>query len=403
MAVVSLTQNFVRQVRLPAGQKKTQYCDAQVRGLYLEVYSCNRPGTFYYRSHEGPGKRYYYRLGSADVIRLSEARKKALEIQRLQMAQRLQQQVIANLGLHPFIQPEAEQTSSPCLREFFETQALPHMQKNKRSWKTDQQFWRLHILPELGELLMGEVSVQQLREWHLKLQQKALKPASCDRVLVSLKSVFSLAVEWDVIKENPSQRLKLLHQDESRERYLTANEIEQLQTACLTETNRSAALAVLFLLATGARMGEALKAKWCHLDESNQQWTIPQENAKSKKARSLPLNKRALWIIDALKQLPECRDGEYLFTSRLGRPFRDINHTWRKIKTAAGLDEVRLHDLRHTYASLLINAGCSLYEVQQLLGHANADMTQRYAHLTPSTLRSANESVDTAWPSCSSS
>lgn len=129
---------------------------------------------------------------------------------------------------------------------------------------------------------------------------------------------------------------------------------------------------------------EVLDAKWCDFDNINNLWTIPL--TKNGKKRILPITKPLQKI---LNQIPKDKT-PYLFASPLTlKPYIPIYQSWNSARTKANLKEVRMHDLRHTYASALVNAKCSLYEVQVLLGHSTAKMTQRYAHLSNDALMKA--------------
>jgi integrase len=137
---------------------------------------------------------------------------------------------------------------------------------------------------------------------------------------------------------------------------------------------------VLFLLSTGARLREGLSARWDQVDRENAIWKIPASNTKSKRTKYLPLNESALWVLD---QLESEGHSVFVFPSPVtGRPFSGITRTWYKLRRKAGLPaNVRIHDLRHTYASRLVSSGQSLFVVQELLGHADPRTTMRYAHL----------------------
>jgi len=138
------------------------------------------------------------------------------------------------------------------------------------------------------------------------------------------------------------------------------------------------------LLLSGARKREVLDAKWNDFDMLNNLWTIP--ITKNGKKRILPITKPLQTI---LNQIPKDKT-PFLFASPLKhKPYISIYQSWNNARVKAKLKEVRMHDLRHTYASALVNAKCSLYEVQVLLGHSTAKMTQRYAHLSNESLMRA--------------
>jgi len=149
---------------------------------------------------------------------------------------------------------------------------------------------------------------------------------------------------------------------------------------------------VAMLILTGARKREVLDAKWEDFDTERKSWRIPM--SKSGKARRVPLNQGALNI---LLSLLNTRKSDYVFCNPdTGKPYVSFFHSWDTAREQAGLKDVRVHDLRHSFASLLVNQGRTLYEVQKILGHTQVKTTQRYAHLSHDTLLDATNSVNTA-------
>jgi len=149
----------------------------------------------------------------------------------------------------------------------------------------------------------------------------------------------------------------------------------------------------LFLLSTGARLNEALAARWEHFDLEHRNWTIPAEHSKSRKIRSIPLNPTAIQLLESLGTRGKY---DHPFIGRRGRPMTTIHKVWTRLRADAGLPHLRIHDLRHQYASFLINQGHTLYEVQQILGHSDPSVTQRYAHLSTRSLQAAANSASDA-------
>jgi len=149
---------------------------------------------------------------------------------------------------------------------------------------------------------------------------------------------------------------------------------------------------VPMLILTGARKRELLDAKWTDFDLSRRAWRIP--ITKSGKARHVPLSDGALTLLAAMPRKPDC---EWAFANpETGKPYVSIFYAWNTARQSVGLSDVRMHDLRHSFASLLINSGRTLYEVQHILGHTQVKTTQRYAHLSQDTLLAAANSATTA-------
>jgi integrase len=152
-----------------------------------------------------------------------------------------------------------------------------------------------------------------------------------------------------------------------------------------TDENRTVCQIALLLLSSGCRLNELLSAKWVDVDLEKKILKIRATNSKSRQLRSVPLNVSAM---EVLNQLDTQGKFEYLFINRqTGNPYTTITKVWGRLRKQAGLDHLRIHDLRHQYASFLVNSGRTLYEVQQILGHSDSKVTQRYAHLSTKTCR----------------
>ena len=213
-----------------------------------------------------------------------------------------------------------------------------------------------------------------------------LRPATCDHYLKLIRQALNLAVEWELLKVNPVAKVKLFHVDNREERLMSEEEVQRLLDVLDRHTG-TAPNVVKFLLFTGARVNEALHARWTDIDRTQRNRVIQATNSKSKRRRAIPLNDAALEVLDSLWTKGR---SEWLFTSsRGGDRMTTINKVWQRIRIQAGIPHVRLHDLRHQFASFLVNSGRTLYEVQAILGHSDATVTQRYAHLSTTTLQEA--------------
>jgi integrase len=182
----------------------------------------------------------------------------------------------------------------------------------------------------------------------------------------------------------------LLREENQVNNIMTDSELKRLVKVLKTDNNKMVGAVCLFLLSTGARLNEALAARWEHFDLERRNWTIPAEFSKSRKIRSIPLNDQALSILENLGTRGKY---DHPFIARGGKPFTTIHKVWTRLRDAAGLPHLRIHDLRHQYASFLINQGRTLYEVQQILGHSDPSVTQRYAHLSTQSLQDAANSA----------
>jgi integrase len=198
--------------------------------------------------------------------------------------------------------------------------------------------------------------------------------------------------------ENPAKGVER-NTEERRYRYLSGDELRRLTDALVSHSSRAAANAVRLLLLTGARRSEVLSATWDQFDLCAGVWTKPSAHTKQKLEHCVPLSAPAGQLlaemrVEAERQQQTNREPRFVFPARSGDDHMvDLKSSWAAICRAAKLDGVRLHDLRHTYASVLASAGLSLPVIGALLGHSQAATTQRYAHLLDDPLRAATERV----------
>ena len=377
MPTVRLSPSFVRNASCPVGQNKIDYFDTVITGFMLEV-RLSGGKTYYQRYTDERGRERQFRIGPADVLTLRQAKRKAMQIK----AQ-------AILGNDPQKERQ-ERRSIPTLRAFIEDRYLPFVKTYKRSWRTDETVLRIHILPHLGRLFLDEITTERIVNIVATMRGDDYAPGTIARVIVILRYLFNLARKWNVLRgnENPAVGIPV-PPDVQRNRFLDKNEIEGLVEALVKDENQVAAKAILLLLLTGARRNEITHARWEHVDLQSSTLFVPL--SKSGKPRYVFLNTDAVEVLRSVPQLP---GNPHVFPSPVtGRPCASLHFPWHRIRTKAGLSDVRLHDLRHTFASVLINEGKRLYRVQRLLGHANAKATQRYAHLGPEALADAAEAM----------
>ena len=273
----------------------------------------------------------------------------------------------------------------------------PHNKMRKRSHGRDVQLYA-RVGAKFGKLKLSEISRREVQVFHNDLVKvERLAPATADHHVVYMRRLLNLAVQWELLEKNTLTNIPLLKVDNKVERYLSDEEVEKLVDVLTKDLAFGASYILMFLLSTGARLNEAMQAKWDQVDLDTGVWRIPATNSKSKKTRSVPLkskktrsvplNESAIWV---LKQLWTRDVHPFLFVNEATqKPFVTITRAWYRLRAKAGIETLRIHDLRHSFASFLVNGGRSLYEVQQILGHSDPKVTMRYAHLSTKALQEA--------------
>lgn len=370
-----LTARSVSDAICPQGQSKINLFDTQIKGLMLEVRESG--GKTYYFSYQSVrGKRRYVRLGDALEMTLDEAQEKAVQHRRA-----------VREGQDP-AEARAELRRVPTFAEFVDQDFLPEIRNCKRSWKSDVSLLNNHLLPALGQRYLDTITPRDIQRLINSRREMGKAPGTCDRILILARHIFNRAIKWGIagVKSNPAKEVDLLRVDNKRERFLNADEVGRMYDALLISDNRMLQYIVPMLLVTGARKGEVLYARWQDFDFDKRLWRIP--HTKNGRPRTVPMSDGVMAI---LQTVPRSHSPYVFVNSDTGKPYVSIHYAWDTARKRAGLKDVRLHDLRHSFASILINSGRSLYEVQHLLGHTQVKTTERYAHLQQDTLlRAAN-------------
>jgi integrase len=373
MRQIILTQAGANSAKCAAELTKQEITDRECKGLVLEV---RRSGgkTYYLRYTGYRGKQRQYRIGNAAVLTLQQAR----HIARATLNQ-------VATGQDPLDQKAAAK-KVPTFAQFIDEQYLPHIKTYKRSWGTDVSILKNHLLPRFAKRYMDDITRQDIVKLHLDRKASGAAAGSANRLLIMMRFIFNLALRWEVpgIKDNPTKNVPLMPENNKKERYLSQDEARQLYAAVCQSDNPMLQYIVPMLILTGARKREVLDARWEDFDLDRRLWRIP--TTKLGKPRHVPISDGVMSLLGSVPDSPE-----YVFANpKTGKPYVSIFCSWNTARKLAGLPEVRVHDLRHSFASLLINNGRSLYEVQKILGHTQVKTTQRYAHLAPQTLLDAS-------------
>jgi integrase len=255
----------------------------------------------------------------------------------------------------------------------------------------DQRLIERFILPAIGNLRVKNLSLADVARMHNKLGKNT--PIQANRALAVLSKMMTLAINWGLrSEENPCRHIQRFKENK-RERFLSTEELAALGKALSRAESGSnispyAIAAIRFLLLCGARVGEVLGLRWEWIDFERSCLFLPDSKTGKK---VVPLGKPAM---DLLQSLPKLAGNPHVFPGKLlGRPLYDLKDPWEKIRDVAGLKGVRIHDLRHSWASQAAAAGLSLPIIGAILGHTEPSTTARYSHLANDPLKAAADMV----------
>jgi len=285
------------------------------------------------------------------------------------------------------------------LNVFFDEHYFPHAKVSKAQPHHDYSVFNTHLRQTLGKHNLADLTNPVLDVWVREQVVAGLKRSTINKHINMLNRMLSLARHWGHIPYASTQHsaIKPLMLGDYHQRFLSQEEIERLLRACRASTHPFLLHFVQLLLLTGARKGEARAAVWRDIDFAKRVWTVPK--SKNGRSRRIVLNSAAVVVLQDTRAIAErlmlsVAPTAPVFTNpKTRKAYHSFYLSWHAVRRVAGLEDLRIHDLRHTYASLLINRGVSLYEVQKLLGHSSVQMTQRYAHLSPDVLHSRAELV----------
>lgn len=282
-----------------------------------------------------------------------------------------------------------EQRRTPTLAVLCERFLVEHVELRCKA--TTQRDYvstvRRFIVPRLGSFKIGDVKRSDVAKLHHDLRET---PYQANRVVAALSKIFNLAEVWGLRPDgsNPCRHVRK-YREVKRERYLTLDEIKTLgQVLAAAERDGSEQQPVInafrLLILTGARMREILTLKWEYVHDGV--LVLPDSKTGAKR---IVLGKEAGEVLSRIEKLPE---NPHVITGKIaGQHWNDLERPWRRIRAKAALPDVRIHDLRHSFASFAASAGESLMMIGKLLGHSQAQTTARYAHLAPDPV---NETAD---------
>jgi integrase len=370
-----ITDKLVKELVPPSTGNRIVY-DERIAGFGVRITARGaRAFVLNYRNVEGRERRYT--IGAYPAWSVEAARRRAGEIKR-QIAR----------GDDPLAEKTASRRA-PTVADLAERYTADHLPRKRPSSQVDDKAMIAKIIkPKIGNRKVAAVDHADIDRLHRELTN-GNGPYRANRALALLSKMFSLSINWGWRSDNPARGVQR-NPEHKRKRYLSPAEIQRLTVALADHPNQSSANAIRLLLLTGARRGEVLSATWDQFDTEAGTWTKPAANTKTDEEHRVPLSAAALQL---LTKMHGVSDGPHLFPGKPGQPQADLKKFWASVCKTAGITGCRVHDLRHTYASILASAGLSLPVIGALLGHTQPATTARYSHLYDDPLRKAANTV----------
>lgn len=394
---LKLSEKVLRDAE-PLEGNSYQIFDTDIRGLAARIQpSGNRAFTLDYRF---AGRQRRMSIGRWPEWSVTAARERAKELRRM-----------IDEGQDPLAAKE-ELREAPRISDMIDRYVREHLPKLSPTNAGDQISMLKKMLdPAWGNRLVTDITKSDVatfldfvaegrpRPCKLKPNNRARKlqgqkptPIRANRMGEVLRKMFTLAMEWEWRADNPAQGFHRRIEN-ARERFLSPEELVRLAATLDAATDQRAASIIRMCMLTGARVGEVRTARFEQFNLDYAIWSKPAATTKQRKIHRVPISQDVAAIVRQ-RQLVVPDGNPWLFPGdTVGQPVKEIRRFWVNVQREADLHDVRIHDLRHTFASLLVSGGASLEIIGRLLGHTQMQTTQRYAHLMDSPLRAGVDSV----------
>lgn len=367
---VKLTDRVVKACEAPnAGVVKLW--DSEVPGFICRV-SAGGTKAFLFDYRLGRQRRQF-QIGRFPSWSALRARKRAQALR-----------VSVDQGRDPAAERSADR-EAPLMTDLLQRMQVVYEANAPRTRADRRQMWEKTILPALGRMRVDAVQFRDVEVLHRTKTQQG-HPYAANRLVEVLRHAFNRAIRWKLRPDNPAAHIRR-NQEQPHSRYLTQAEFPRFMEALEELPNQRSADALRLLALTGARMGEVLGARWDQFDLDEGVWVKPAAMTKQRRLHRVLLAPGALAV---LQRMQGQSTGPILFpgSGRTGAQ-TELRRSFKAACRIAEIAALRVHDLRHSFASLLISTGSDLATVSKLLGHTQAQTTLRYAHLHAEVERSA--------------
>ena len=392
-----LTERVVKAAEI--GTRKYVVFDEDCAGFGLCVYESGRKGfVLIYRSS---GRQRRLTIGTWPAWSVVTAREEA---------KRLKREI--DKGEDPLDTRQSTRTA-PLMKDLIDRFIEEHLPKLEATNASDQQSMMTKlVLPDWRNRLVTDITPTDVDRLLTKIAEGRARPAKpktrtkrraplvpakptpirANRVGEVLRKMFTLSIQWRMRTDNPATGFRK-RPETARERFLSFDEIGRLADALANDEDQRAAGIIRLCMLTGARLGEARTATFDQFNLDLAIWTKQAAYTKQRRTHRVPISHEAVALI-RLRRDAVPKGCAFLFPGDVeGQPVIELKRFWARMRATAEIPDVRIHDLRHTFASLLVSGGASLEMIGKLLGHTQAGTTQRYAHLIESPLRAGVNAV----------
>jgi len=360
---VAFSKTRLENLPLPPTGRTYVY-DSKVAGLAVCLTAAGRRTFYLYRWIDKRPQRY--RIGRFPDLSVEQARREAARLNG-QIAQ----------GIDPQDRKRAKR-EEPTFGEVFADYVEQHAKIHKGTWQQDVEMFDRH-LKHLASRRVSTITQEDVERVKVRIggQGGRKHPYAANRVLALIGTVFNKAAPFGV--PNPTHNVDRFPEEE-RDRHMSEDELKRFFKALDEEPDPWSDLFGLAIF-TGARRGNLFAMKWGNVDLENRQWTVPAEESKNGRAMHIPLSEPAAEILR--RRAANNGDSKYVFpsaTSTAGH-IKDSRKAWKRVCKRADLADLRMHDLRRSLASVMINEGVPILVVGRILGHLDVKSTQVYARL----------------------
>ncbi|MFI3218026.1 MAG: site-specific integrase [Methylococcales bacterium] len=371
---MKLTKKIIDSALYTGNTEKDERCvlwDDELSGFGLRIYPTGKKS--FVLSYRHNGRKRMITIGQYGAITLDQARKEAKKY-TVELIQN-------NDPLEAREKERAGNTIKQLCEAYIDRHAV-----NKKSASDDIRRIEKHIIPAWGSLKASVLKRADVAALHAKVGKNNGK-YEANRVLALLSKMFELADLWGIVEEghpNPTRGVQKF-KEEKRDRYVTPEELPKLMEAIQNELNESARQAIWLYLLTGLRKEELLQAKWTDIDTGRNELKI--DDTKNGKAHYIPLSAPARALLDTITKV----DGNpYIIIGKnQGAHLVNVDKPWQRVRKAAEIEDVRIHDLRRTVGSWLAQAGNSLHLIGRVLNHSNTSTTAIYARFGQDSVKDA--------------